>query len=100
MKHLKWLNASYDPIYLWELIYYLNYEQVEQYWKSRPSQLNDPTPSSSSPAPEIKAVDEDWHMELQQYFRDTPSDVTPETDLVNWWSVCVLLTTTRVFILY
>jgi hypothetical protein len=30
-------------------------------------------------------------MELRRYLKDVPEDVTRDTDIVEWWSVCVQL---------
>jgi hypothetical protein len=40
-----------------------------------------------------------WQVELRRYLKDMPNDVTPKTDLVDWWSVCVLLTTALAHVL-
>ena len=100
------------------LNYYLNCEQTEKYSTFRQSQLNNNSPS---PPHEINTDDidsdddpiaefarhrqtlitkdkEDWHVELQHYLNDMPDDVTPKMDLVDWWSVCVSLTTAHVII--
>ena len=31
--------------------------------------------------------DEGWQAELQRYLKDLPSDVTKDTDVVEWWQV-------------
>jgi hypothetical protein len=36
-----------------------------------------------------EGVDEEGHLELRRYLRDMPMDVTRDTDIVAWWSVCV-----------
>lgn len=37
---------------------------------------------------------EGWQAELRRYEKDVPADVTPETDIVNWWQVCLYISTT------
>lgn len=32
---------------------------------------------------------EEGRIELRRYLGDRPSDVTRDTDIVEWWSVCV-----------
>jgi len=29
-----------------------------------------------------------WHVELRQYLKDMPANVTKDTDIVEWWQVC------------
>jgi hypothetical protein len=36
-----------------------------------------------------KGIYEEGRMELRRYLRDVPMDVTRETDIIEWWSVCV-----------
>jgi hypothetical protein len=36
-----------------------------------------------------KGIYEEGRMELQQYLRDIPIDVMHETDIIEWWLVCV-----------
>ena len=31
--------------------------------------------------------DEEWQAELRRYLKDLPSDVTKDTDVVEWWQV-------------
>ena len=32
---------------------------------------------------------EGWEAELCHYEKDMPADVSPETDIIEWWQVCV-----------
>ncbi len=32
--------------------------------------------------------DEGWAAELRRYLKDMPADVTRDTDILEWWSVC------------
>jgi hypothetical protein len=32
--------------------------------------------------------DEGWASELRRYLKDMPADVTRDTDILEWWSVC------------
>jgi hypothetical protein len=31
---------------------------------------------------------EGWESELRRYEKDMPADVSPETDIIQWWQVC------------
>lgn len=33
-------------------------------------------------------ANEGWQAELRRYLKDLPSDVTKDTDIVEWWQVC------------
>jgi hypothetical protein len=33
---------------------------------------------------------EGWREELAHYLNDIPNDVTKDTDIVEWWGVCIL----------
>ena len=35
--------------------------------------------------------DEGWQAELHRYLKDMPTDVTKDTDIVEWWQVCIYL---------
>ena len=32
---------------------------------------------------------EGWQAELRRYEKDMPEDVSPETDIIEWWQVCL-----------
>jgi hypothetical protein len=32
---------------------------------------------------------EGWRAELRSYLKDMPADVTKDTDIVEWWQVCI-----------
>ena len=32
-----------------------------------------------------------WEAELRCYLKDMPADVSPETDIVEWWQVCLII---------
>jgi hypothetical protein len=32
-----------------------------------------------------------WEAELRRYLKDMPADVSPETDIVEWWQVCLVI---------
>jgi hypothetical protein len=34
---------------------------------------------------------EGWQAELRRYENDMPADVSPETDIVMWWQVCLYI---------
>jgi hypothetical protein len=34
---------------------------------------------------------EGWTAELRRYLKDMPPDVTKETDIVEWWQVCQII---------
>lgn len=33
--------------------------------------------------------EEGWVPELRRYLKDLPADVTKDTDIVEWWQVCL-----------
>lgn len=33
--------------------------------------------------------EEGWQAELRRYLKDLPTDVTKDTDIVEWWQVCI-----------
>ena len=35
--------------------------------------------------------DKGWQAELCQYLKDMPTDVTKDTNIVEWWQVCIYL---------
>jgi hypothetical protein len=77
---------------------------MERYWNNRPRH-NQPPPSSSFSPPAgsilfdferhrqrlVKEADtceeEGWEPELRNYLKVVSRDVSPETDLVEWWQV-------------
>ena len=32
---------------------------------------------------------EGWQAELRRYEKDMPEDVSPDTDIIEWWQVCL-----------
>lgn len=67
-----------------------------------------PTPTSTPAPPDSNASDDEydrlrrglltkaiqnegWRSELRRYLDDMPSEVTKDTDVVEWWSVSTLL---------
>lgn len=32
--------------------------------------------------------DEGWELEMRQYLKDLPPNVTKDADIVEWWQVC------------
>ena len=81
---------------------------MEAYWRKRQRvaptqerrlvpQLGDDDSDDSSPKSAFDCLrqslivdeeDEGWAPELRRYLKDIPAEVTRETDIVNWWSVC------------
>lgn len=39
-----------------------------------------------------------WEAELHCYLKDMPADVSPETDIVEWWQVCSTIFYVRFYI--
>jgi hypothetical protein len=35
--------------------------------------------------------EEGWQAELRRYLKDMPTDVMKDTDIVEWWQVCIWL---------
>ena len=87
---------------------------MEQYWKTRPtappivpaddsSDLGQPNHDSILSEFDrhrlalVSNCDEDegWQSEMRRYLKDLPSDVTKDTDIVNWWQVCASITGIR-----
>lgn len=86
---------------------------MEQYWKTRPcakacsidqTTHNTDTDAGNSGIAEslsdfdryrqslvTKDDDEGWASEKRRYLKDMPADVTKDTDVVEWWQVCLLL---------
>jgi hypothetical protein len=82
---------------------------MERYWKARPKA---PLPATTAPPSTLpgnvvagsvqsdydlhrqtlltRDEDEGWQAELRRYLKDIPADVTKETDIVEWWQVCIL----------
>ena len=40
---------------------------------------------------------EGWQAELRRYEKDMPEDVSPDTDIIEWWQVRLLIYPTRNF---
>jgi hypothetical protein len=84
---------------------------MEKYWKSRPQAppIVSPTTSDAttgyieSSASVLSDYDryrrtllsttecDGWEAELRHYLKDMPVDVSPETDIVEWWQVCLVI---------
>jgi hypothetical protein len=76
--------------------------QMEEYWKDRP-RTAESTPATSAAASAsvlsdydryrrtLVAEDDDfgWESELRRYLKDLPPDVTAETNIIEWWQVCL-----------
>jgi hypothetical protein len=78
---------------------------VDRYWETRPQPPAQPspvTPTDSSQQHSFqrdfdmhrltllsKGVHEEGRIELRRYLMNVPVDVTRDTDIVEWWSVCV-----------
>ena len=80
-------------------------EQIEKYWKTRPSAASmgcNPSPAvvvenNDSIASEFDRhrltlvsdeQEEGWQAEIRRYLKDLPANVTKDTDVVEWWQVC------------
>jgi hypothetical protein len=89
--------------------------QVKQYWKTRPnaSTIHDPSPAVTAKQTEDSIISEfdrhrlslmsreqdgGWEAELRRYLKDLPANVSKETDIVEWWQVC--LTATSIITLF
>ena len=76
---------------------------MEHYYKSQPN--TNPAPTQSAPTDDdvsiLSAFDrhqltllvgqeegEGWQAELRRYLKDLPTDITKDTDIVEWWQVC------------
>ena len=78
---------------------------MKKYWQARPAAQNlvmQSTPNTAQ-ADETsilsdfdrhrlallasRAYNEGWQTELRRYLKDVPSDVTKDTDIVEWWQV-------------
>ena len=83
--------------------------QMEKYWKNRPqappvvSPTEDATSGNTGSATGTSVLSDyeryhrtllattecdGWEAELRRYLKDMPADVSPETDIVEWWQVC------------
>lgn len=40
---------------------------------------------------------EGWQAELRRYEKDMPEDVSPDTDIIEWWQVCLYIYPKRKF---
>jgi hypothetical protein len=81
---------------------------MEKYWRDRPRA----PPAERTPATDVDSVaaasasvlsefdryrrtlvadDDDfgWDSELRRYLKDLPANVTKETDIIEWWQVCL-----------
>ena len=82
--------------------------QMEKYWKNRPQvpprvPLIDITSGDTGSASVLSDYDryrrtllsttecDGWEAELRRYLKDMPADVSPETDIVEWWQVCLII---------
>ena len=87
--------------------------QMEKYWKNWPQALSIVTVSlttsdATSGNTELSASVlsyynqycctllattecDGWKAELQHYLKDMPADVSLETDIVEWWQVCLVI---------
>ena len=78
--------------------------QMERYYKNQ--RITTPTPAQPAPADNNSILSdfdrhqrtlllcqegEGWQVELCQYLKDMPADVTKDTDIVEWWQVCIWL---------
>jgi hypothetical protein len=81
---------------------------MEKYWKNAKQPLSSapatdfPTDDDAGSASLLSDYDryrltllsskgrEGWESELRRYENDMPADVSPDTDIVNWWQVCLL----------
>jgi len=86
---------------------------MEKYWKSRPQALpivmvspmtlDTTSGNTESLASVLSNYDrychtlltttecDGWEAELRRYLKDMPADVSPETDIVEWWQVCLVI---------
>lgn len=84
---------------------------MEKYWKNQPQMPatvlpTDITGSDTGSASVLSDYDQyrrtllstmecdGWAAELRRYLKDMPADVSPETDIVEWWQVCFIFLTT------
>lgn len=83
--------------------------KVNEYWDNRPDPLQASPTASSSPADSSqrtsiwhdfdkhrltllsKGVHKEGQMKLRRYLNEVPMDVTQDTDIIEWWLVCVQL---------
>jgi hypothetical protein len=35
----------------------------------------------------LRVMDDGWQAELRRYLKDMPADITPDTDIIQWWQV-------------
>jgi hypothetical protein len=85
--------------------------QMENYWKNRPQAppTDLPTDIASGSAGSdydryrltlLSAMEcDEWEAELRRYLKDMPADVTPDTDIVEWWQVSPIYFYTCMFYL-
>ena len=82
---------------------------MEQYWEARPtaSRMAPTEPVDGIAQPNDESVlsefnrhhlsllstsqndEEGWQSEMRRYLRDLPANVTKDSDIVEWWQVCV-----------
>jgi hypothetical protein len=83
---------------------------MDQYWKAglKPTVPTDLNPTDNITQPNDDSVlsefdrhrltllanrkqDEGWLSEKRRYLKDLPTNVTKETDIVEWWQVCAVI---------
>jgi hypothetical protein len=79
---------------------------MERYWKDRPRApppAKNSTQATKSASASVLSdydryrqtlvadADLGWEPELRRYLKDMPANVTPETDIIEWWQVCCLI---------
>ena len=89
---------------------------MEKYWKKK-KQLAPPTGNAGTTSGDTGSASllsdydryrltllstkqnscEGWQAELRHYEKDMPEDVSPDTDIIEWWQVHLLIYPTRIF---
>src|SRR5882762_1239474 len=81
---------------------------MEQYWNTRikPTAPTNPTDDITDPEEDSilsefdrhrltlianQTEDEGWQSEKARYLKDLPTNITKETDIVEWWQVCLII---------
>jgi hypothetical protein len=80
--------------------------QMERYWKIRSnttSTTRNPSPAVTADRTEDSIISEfdqhcltlvsqeqdgGWEAKIRRYLKDLPTNVTKDTDIVEWWQVC------------